>query len=406
MPLPREDPSGNPALSERKTDEAASVDDGARRAKAGSCMKLDAGLVCFLALVLAVFVAVHHYLEPRFDFGVFYYAAHMVLDGSRHVLYNFDAQHAFQIRFNRPPDTLFRNPPFALLPILVIAKLPLLVAFSIWTAVSFVLLYISLKTLEFETGVCYGNWPILLSLAYVPVMASFLHGQFSLLVLASVVLAYAQWKKGQLFLGGLILSIATLKFQLVIGLVAVLLLRGKWRELAGFASGCAVLLAISVSMTGIPALLAYPAFVLHSDTPISELPHMANLQGFLSLIGLNHVWILVPLSVLTVLWAARAWTDVDRGLLAAILAGMLVSFHLTPQDLSISLVPIYLSVKTSVLPLSRFPLFVFVVMIVLMVWVGTYMPVAILAAPIAAALWWVGRSTWARESKPQESTAA
>jgi hypothetical protein len=220
------------------------------------------------------------------------------------------------------------------------------------------------------------------------------------------VLAYAQWKKGQLFLGGLILSIATLKFQLVIGLVAVLLLRGKWRELAGFASGCAVLLAISVSMTGIPALLAYPAFVLHSDTPISELPHMANLQGFLSLIGLNHVWILVPLSVLTVLWAARAWTDVDRGLLAAILAGMLVSFHLTPQDLSISLVPIYLSVKTSVLPLSRFPLFVFVVMIVLMVWVGTYMPVAILAAPIAAALWWVGRSTWARESKPQESTAA
>ena len=369
-------------------------------------MRLDAGLLCFLALVLAVFVAVHHYLEPRFDFGVFYYAAHMVLDGSRHALYNFDAQHAFQIRFNRPPDTLFRNPPFALLPILCIAKLPLLVAFSIWTAVSFVLLYVSLKTLESETGVCYGNWPILLSLAYVPVMASFLHGQFSLLVLASVVLAYAQWKKGQLFLGGLILSIATLKFQLVIGLVAVLLLKGKWRELAGFASGCAVLLAISVFITGIPALLAYPSFVLHSDTPISELPHMANLQGFLSLIGLNHVWILILLSVLTVLWAARAWTDVDRGLLAAILAGMLVSFHLTPQDLSISLVPIYLSVKTGVLPRSRFPLFVFVVMIVLMIWVGTYMPIAILAAPIAAALWWVGRSTLAREQEPQESTVA
>jgi hypothetical protein len=313
----------------------------------------------------------------------------MVLDGSRHALYDLGAQHAFQIRYHRPPDTLFRNPPFALIPILPLAKLPMAVAFSVWTAVSFALLFLSLKVLQNETRVYYGNWPVLLSLAFAPVLGAFLHGQFSLAIVAAYSVAYALWRRGRLTLGGVVLAIATIKFQLVIGFVAVLALKRKGRELAGFAMGSALFLALSIWIAGIPSLMAYPRFVLHSDTPLSELSHMANWQGFLSVLDLNHLALLVPLSVATVLWAAWAWTDLDRGFAAATLAAMLVSFHLTPEDISLALVPFYLCVKAGILPRSRVPAFVFLAIAGTMAIVIFQVPLAFLAIPLATAFCWI-----------------
>ncbi len=348
------------------------------------------GLIAFLALVLAIFLAIHLHLDTRYDFGIFYYAAHMVLDGSRHALYDVSAQHAFQIQYHRPPDTLFRNPPFALIPILPLAKLPMAVAYSVWTAASFALLFVSLKVLQDETGLFYGNWPVLLSLIFAPIMGNFLHGQLSFVVVASYSVAYALWRRGRLTLGGAVLAIATIKFQLVIGFVAVLLLKRRWRELAGFAAGSTVFLALSIWIAGIPSLMAYPHFLLHSDTPLSELPHMANWQGFLTILGLNYWALLVPLSVVTVLWAAWAWKDLDRGFAAATLAAMLVSFHLTPQDISLALVPFYLCVKAGILPRHRVPAFVIPVIATTMAMVIVQVPLAFLAIPLATAFCWIG----------------
>ncbi len=359
-------------------------------------LHLDGGLVFFLILTLGVFVAVHHHLEAQFDFGIFYYAAHMLLDGSRHALYSFDAQHLFQARFHRPPDSLFRNPPVALLPFLPFSGLPLLAAYAAWTLVSFAILYLSLKTLERETHVEFGNWPLLLSLVYVPVMGCLLHGQLSIVMLAAFVYAYALWKNGRPFLGGLVLSVATLKFQLILGLAAILLLKGKWKELAGLATGGAAFVAISAAITGVPALLAYPAFVLHSDLPINELPHMANWQGLLFLLHMNWPILLGSISAITILWAAWTWKDLDRGLCAATLAGMLVSYHLTPQDLTLTILPFYLCAKTGIVPAARIPLFVLITFLALLLIVVMGLPIATLAVPLAAALWWVGRDTLRR----------
>ena len=356
-------------------------------------LHLDAGLVFFLILTLCVFVAVHHHLEAQFDFGIFYYASHMVLDGYRHALYNFDAQHLFQARFHRPPDSLFRNPPVALIPFLPLAAFPVLAAYAVWTIVSFAVLYLTLKTLERETGLCFGNWPLLLSLVYVPVMGCLLHGQLSIIMLAAFVYAYSLWKRERLFLGGLVLSIATLKFQLILGVAVVLLLRRKWKELAGLATGGAVFLALSAAITGIPALIDYPSFVLHSDLPINELPHMANWQGLLFLIGLNLPFLLATVSAATILWAAWSWRDIDRGFCAATLAAMLVSYHLTPQDLTVTILPFYLCAKTGILPRARIPLFLLITFLSLLALVVIGLPIALLALPLAAALWWVGRDT-------------
>lgn len=346
-------------------------------------------LVVFFALVLAIVIAAHQHLNRRFDFGVFYFAAHMVLDGPRHALYDINTQHTFQTFYQRPPDTLFRNPPFALLPILPLAKLPMAAAFTLWTIVSFGLLFAILKVLENETQIHFGNWPLLLAPAFAPVLGNFLHGQFSLVVVAAYTAAYALWRRGRLFLGGLVLAIATIKFQAVLGLVLILVLKRKGRELAGFSLGCAVLLAISLWMVGPNALLAYPHFVLHSDTPLSELPHMANWQGFLTIVGMNHWLLLIPLSLATILCAAKAWKDLDRGFAAATLASLLVSYHLTPQDLSLLLIPFYLCIKSGILPQARVPVFALTSIASTLAMVILHVPLAFLALPVALAFGWI-----------------
>jgi hypothetical protein len=355
-----------------------------------SGIQANVGLILTLLFALGVFSAIHQYLNTRFDFGTFYYAAHMILDGSRHALYDVDAQRIFQAHFHRPPDMRFRNPPFALLPMLGLAELPMAAAYVLWTVISLALLYAELKILEIETDLRFGNWPVLLSLLFVPVMGCLLHGQFSILVLAGFIFAYVQWRRGRRFLGGVFLSIATLKFQVVLGFVAVLLLKRKWRELAGFLSGCLVLLAVSIAMTGIQALWHYPAFVLHGDLPISELSHLANWRGFLSLVGLDHLWLVLPLSVITVGWAAWAWTDLDRGFAAAMLASMVVSYHFTPEDLTLTILPFYLCAKSRVLPATKMSVILSLDIVVPMGIAATSAPFALLLIPLVLALWWIG----------------
>ncbi|MGB7984993.1 MAG: glycosyltransferase family 87 protein [Terracidiphilus sp.] len=367
---------------------------------------LDAGLFIAMAVALAGYVVIHRPNVARCDFGNFYFAARMVLDGARHALYDLDTQRIFQARFHPGTTLPFRNPPFALLPILCLAKLPELTAYTIWIAASFALLYQSFKVLAVETGVFFENWPILLTLLYMPLISCMLHGQYSCVVLACYVLAYAQWKKGRAFVGGAILSIATLKFQLVLGMVAVLVLRRKWREIAGFVSGCAVLLIISAWITGVRELLAYPNFLLHNELGLAdEFSTMANWKGLLTICGAYSVPLELTLSVATILWAAWVWKDLDRGFAAAVLAAMLVSHHLTVSDLTLTILPVYLGVKAVALP-RRFIIGI-ALFLCFLPWALAFMhaPFALLGIPSIVALCWLGRGATRTAALPEEPSA-
>jgi hypothetical protein len=359
-------------------------------ASAQEPIRINAGLIVFLGMVLLVVLAVHQHLEQQFDFGVFYYAAHMIVDDKGHDLYNLAVQHLYQLRYHRPPDTLFRYPPIALIPILPLTILPTAVAFAVWTAACMGFLVVSIKIFERETGLAFGNWPVLLGLLFVPVLDCLLHGQYSILIVLFYALAYQQLRKGHRFWGGALLGLATLKFQLVLGFVPIFLLKRKWRELAGFSASTAVLVAISLAMTGLQALHSYPNFALHAELPVNELPHKANWQGLLSLVGQEgSIWVAL-LSVATVIWAARAWTNVDRGFCAATLAAMLVSYHITPQDLSLAIVPFFVAVNVGILPRNRVPLFAALGMGILLVFMMVQIPMAVFAIVLAAALVWAG----------------
>jgi hypothetical protein len=353
-------------------------------------IKINAGLIIFLAMVLVIVVAVHQHLEQQFDFGVFYYAAHMIVDGKGHELYDLATQHIYQLQFHRPPDTLFRYPPIALIPILPLTMLSMVAAFAVWTAICMGFLVVSVRIFERETDLRFGNWPVLLGILFVPVLDCLLHGQYSILIVMFYALAYQQLRKGRGFWGGALLGLATLKFQLVIGFVPIFLLKRKWRELAGFSAATAVLVAISLWMTGIQALHQYPHFALHAELPVNELPHKANWQGLLSFIGQQgSIWVAL-LSIATIIWAARAWTNLEHGFCAATLAAMLVSYHITPQDLSLAIVPFFVAVNAGILPRERVPLFTAIGMGILLLFMMIQIPMAFFALVLAAALVWVG----------------
>lgn len=352
-------------------------------------IRVDGKLLLLLLFVAAGVAVVHSVWDAHFDFGIFYYAAHMVLAGARHALYDLSTQRAFQAQFHRPVGLFFCHPPVALIPFIGIAKLPIEAAFIIWTAASLGLLIFSLRTLAHHAGLRYGNWPILLSLAFMPVAECLGNGQLALLLLSAYVLAYSLCRQGRLFLGGVALAVVTLKFQLVVGFAAVLLLKRKWRELLGFTTGSALLVAISALITGVPGLLRYPVF-LWQGGPNSgaELEKMANWRGLLSLGGAGHALVVVAVSVLTILFAARLWRDLDTGFSAAIIAAMLVSYHFNLNDLSLFLIPAFLSVRIG-LPKERLPQFALSALLIpaiLAIFGGCY---ALLAIPLGLCLLWM-----------------
>ena len=152
-----------------------------------------------------------------------------------------------------------------LVPFVPLALLPLPLAFAVWTILSLALLVWSVRYLANHVGLRYANWPILLSLAFMPVASNLGNGQLSLIVLGAYVLTYSLWRKGRLFLGGLVLAITDFKFQLVVGFFAILLIRRKWHQVLGFLSGSAVFATVSVLTTGLPTLLRYPRFVRQTE---------------------------------------------------------------------------------------------------------------------------------------------
>jgi hypothetical protein len=356
-------------------------------------VRLDPGIFVFLLVVLLIVGAVHHAADQRFDFGVFYYAAHIVMDGSGASLYDFRVQHAFQARYHRPPEFLFYYPPFVLLPFLALARLPIQDAFLAWTALSIVLLAASVRSLSIRTGLRYDNWPLLFALAFMPVASNLANGQLSIVVLAAYVWSYSLWSDGRRFAGGLVLSLATFKFQLVAGFLCVLVFGRRWRELAGFTIGCVPLLVLSGFMVGIPELLHYPRFLVTAERgPGADPTAMASLRGFAALVAGdgNHLLFVVFASAAVLLLAASAWRDLDRGFSAAILASLLVGYHCNPQDLSLVLIPLGIANRLCA-PKTLILVATTALALAMMVF-ATGGHFAVLAIPLAAALIWIRKS--------------
>ena len=206
-------------------------------------MKRKLALAAFLAATVAIFVGAHFALEDpatRWDFQQFYIAAQMERHGDGNQLYNFAAQAAYQQKYvDRSrhvlePDYPFLYPGAVALLFLPLAWLPLPIAYILWTVMNVALLFLSVRIIQKEVGLGGGEWPLFVALLFAPVAVCLLHGQLSLLMLFLYSSSLAELRRGNTILAGLFVGLGTLKFQLVLGFLAIMMMRRAWRFLVGF----------------------------------------------------------------------------------------------------------------------------------------------------------------------------
>jgi len=319
-------------------------------------------LLVLLALTaLAVYFArLFPKMQTGMDFANLYVAARIVLQGCGHQLYDPALQHEFQARYFGGAGTYFVHPPFETLVYLPFSLLAPARAYLAWCLFKMLLLIAVARTLA-QSVLTNWNWRALLppALLFVPLLLDFLHGQDSLLLLFFLVSAFAALEGGKEFASGCFLACGLFKFHLVLALAIFVLLSGRKKVLAGFASVAAILLLISVAISGWGFLVSYPRFLLRfTQLPLAGVSNqqMANLRGLFGLAFPGRAGAALGLTVfssLLVLWlAATQWIASARhanqavGLAFAnvLVAAILASYHVSPHDLTILLLSMALIV--------------------------------------------------------------
>lgn len=304
-------------------------------------------LLIFQIVTVAVHVSVA--LSGKVDFRTFYTAAHMVHSGH---LYDYQAELSEQNALVSPNRYAlpFMCPPYAALLFAPLALVSYKAAYWIFFALNLCFCAASVVVMRPYCPALRERWkPLvpLLFLSFMPLGRALVFGQVSLFLLLSYCGCFAAVKSGKPFLAGILLSLALIKFQVAFPVVLLFLIWRQWRFVAGFVSGGAALTLISIRVTGLNGLSAYlHSLVFMAGQTGSETKYamfstqMSNLYGFFHTMS-SGTWgfvLTIGCSLATLIWAAMRRPSLPL----AVLAGMMVSYHLYMYDLTLLLLPISL----------------------------------------------------------------
>jgi hypothetical protein len=322
-------------------------------------VRLAPNVLLLLTLAGIVYYFAHDIKERAkgTDFPDRYAAARMVLEGQGHRLYDFHAQEQFQIRYAGRIGEYYIHPPFETLLFLPICLFSLQTGYLIWCLLNVGVL--ACTAIVFQRHVFKRfDWRVLLPLFFLfpPVLIGFLQGQDSLLLLWIATLAVVELGRGRNFTAGCLLGCGLFKFHIVLTLVVLVASLGRKGLLRGFAFVFVTLLLISAGISGWAFLTVYPRFLMRlSSLPLGNIhpAAMANIRGLVSVSGVVQG----PVARLALIWVGsillfwHAWRSFQRGRskfsdatnLAFgnfVLAALLVSYHLSPSDLCLAILPI------------------------------------------------------------------
>jgi hypothetical protein len=322
------------------------------------------------------------------DFRTFYTTGHMLRSGDP--IYDYAAETSAQSALVSPNAYAlpFLSPPFAALLFVPLSLVGYHAAYFIFFALNLGLCALTLYLMRPFSSALNARWrpaTTLLFLSFFPLGIALVFGQLSLLLLLLYCACFVALENGRPALAGALLAVALIKFQVALPVALLFLIWRQWRFVAGFISAALALALISLRITGAKVMETY----LHSLFSMSQQSmsqqsssaaaqakyamfsaQMPNLYGFLhtisgaasssgaSLRGASlrtASWSLaltLLLSLLTLLWAALQRPSLPL----ALLAGILVSFHLYLYDLTLLLLPMSLLFNAAcVLPPSTVP---------------------------------------------------
>lgn len=300
----------------------------------------------------------------RSDFGPMYAAGYMVTHGDRTKLYDLGEQHRVQAAVVGRRDLLpFLHPPFAALVFAPLAVLPYPLAFAVWGVfnialwIGFVLLMrrfvpVPQQLLRYFL-LCFLFWPCWIVLR---------QGQTSLVLLFVYALTFACFRKNRDFQGGALLGLGLLKYHFVLPFVAILLLRRRWRSIAGFAAVALASSVLSAAVVGWSGSLSYAWLVFSTlrDPGFLAVQTQAwpSLGGFLGVLAHGAAWTRLAaagVSATLIVVAAWRWRKEDRredggsqqlAFALAITVALAATPYIFYHDLSLLLLPLLLAIAS------------------------------------------------------------
>jgi hypothetical protein len=192
------------------------------------------------------------------DFGAYYIAGKIFNEHGPQRIY--DAALHNQLYLTEFPwaprdsQLYYANAPFFITPFTVLARLPYAWAYLCWLLFS-LLLYLAGFSLVWKAlpEIPRDAWRVgvLLALSFMPFLVECLAGgQTSAVGFFCLALAITLERRGNYFLSGLALSLCAYKPTLLLLVVPMLLITGRYVTLVGFAAGAALLSLISLLLVG------------------------------------------------------------------------------------------------------------------------------------------------------------
>jgi Glycosyltransferase family 87 len=301
-------------------------------------------------------------VNTHFDFRTQYAAGYMVRTGHARQLYDYDETRQIQNQLVSPSD---RTLPFIHLAYEALFYAP----FSLFTYETAYFLYFGVNVAflawaffllrPYLSGLAeiWSYLPAAIFLCFLPVTMTLLEGQNSILLLVLMIAVMVRLDRGEDLWAGLLLGLASVKFQYVIPVAVLFLICRRWRFLAGFAVSSASVVVISVWLTGVAGFLSYfrllgsmsAHFSSQNGMHLGIRPElMPNLRGLVYAIS-GSSSLTISLVTLFLSAAVLLWTATRRlSFPLALLASLLVSYHETFTDASLLIVPIAVAVTAAV----------------------------------------------------------
>ena len=297
------------------------------------------------------------------DFPHFYCAAKIVAAGMGHQLYDVSLQWQFQQRYTGRVGNFFIHPAFETLIYLPFAALPIKAAYLAWTLFNLVVLGVAAWLFHSRLALPVSpGLTLVLFLSFVPVSLNFLQGQDAILLLLIFLLACIAITEDRDFEAGCLLALGLFKFQFALPAAIIFFATRKnvariRTFTAGFSLVAAVLILVSMGIAGWSSVTDYPRLLFgFGKIPFSgfHADAMANLRGacltIFSATSVQSRVALVAASLLVVALAIDGWRRVSSANAAAtlslsntLLAGVLLSYQASPHDLTLVLLPIFLT---------------------------------------------------------------
>jgi hypothetical protein len=216
----------------------------------------------------------------------------------------------------------FVRPPYYATLLKPLAAFDYRVAYMIFTGLSLASLiwFVRRFSREFPELILFAAWSV-------PAAFALGGGQDAPLLLPIIGGALLLLRSGRPFLAGMLLSLATIKFHLLLGIPIVLLVRREWRMVFGGACGMAALTGFALLTAGRDSFLRYAAALvegkMHFEATINP-----NIHGLASVLDApGYVEVALGLFVVALLAWIAPKIDLQASLALALIGGLLLSYH-------------------------------------------------------------------------------